>query len=616
MPSEFSPQASPPGFEPVTVECLPPDRPSAPQDFPFGLGVAIVLALTFAVYSQTSGYQFVHDDRGQIVENPAVHSWHAVPGYFTSHVWEAFDPEEHGNYFRPLFLLWLRINDALFGNRAGAWHLTTILTHLLATFLVYLLVWRVGMGCEVALLAALIFGLHPAHIEAVAWISGVTEPLLGILLIASLLCYLQSRLESGRALKWQVISVGLFALALLEKETGVILPGFLLVYEWIYGPEWAQPLTVRRVLAWCGRAIRKTWPYFLVILLYLPVRIHALKGFSHIVAPLSPAQLLFTWPALIWFWIRHLLWPVGLSTFYNLPAVVHPNLRNFSLPSILDVGAVMVLVACTRRSRALAFFATWLVLPLIPVLNLRAFVADDFAHDRYLYLPSVGLAVLVAMALKKVCVGQPRWLGMPASLLVAATCLAATLSYGTITGSFYFKDNLTFYAYNLTKAPQNRYVELNYATVLGEDGKYDPALAIFTDMVTRYPDFWPSTYNLAYTNYKMGRLQDAERYFLRAIHLKPYKSDEHLYLGMTRFKLGRTGEAIAAVQQAIAIRPGGQGYHFALGVMLKTQGDLNGALREFQVELATNPGAQAAAEQVKEIENRLKADAGAEARHP
>ena len=87
-----------------------------------------------------------------------------------------------GNYYRPLFLLWLRINDAVFGNQAWGWHLTTILAHVLATLLVYLLAWRLGIGRDVALLAALIFGLHPAHIEAVAWISGVTEPLLGIYL--------------------------------------------------------------------------------------------------------------------------------------------------------------------------------------------------------------------------------------------------------------------------------------------------------------------------------------------------------------------------------------------------------------------------------------------------
>ena len=79
----------------------------------------------------------------------------------------------------------------------------------------------------------------------------------------------------------------------------------------------------------------------------------------------------------------------------------------------------------------------------------------------------MGLAVLVAMLLKKVCWGPPRWLGIPASLLAAGLCLAAAMSYGTITESSYFKDNLTFYAYNLTKAPHNPDAESNYAIRLG-----------------------------------------------------------------------------------------------------------------------------------------------------
>jgi hypothetical protein len=578
--------------------------------------MAIVLALTYAVYSPTLRYEFVHDDRGQIVENPAVHSWHAVPSYFSSHVWEGFDPEEHGNYFRPLFLLWLRINDAVFGNRAGGWHLTTILTHLLTTFLVYLLVWRVGAGREVALLAALIFGLHPAHIEAVAWVSGVTEPLLGVLLLVSMICYITARQGGNRPFKWRVISLICFVLALLEKETAVILPGFLLVYEWIFGQGPGRHFEIRGALAWCGRTARHTWIYFLLLLLYVPLRIHALKKFSYVVTPLSARVLIQTWPSQIWFWIRHLLWPAGLSTFYDFPVVTHATLRNFALPALLDLTAAVVLVIVARRSRTAAFFASWLVVPLIPLLNLQVFGLSDSPHDRYLYLPSVGLAVLAAMALKKLLVGPPRAFGLPTSLIVVMACLAAGLSYGTYAESFYFQDNLTFYAYASEKAPHNRFVEANYAAVLGEHGNYGRALEILNDVVNRYPDLWYGPYNLGYTYYRLGRLPEAEKYFLEAIRLTPYKPDAYLYLGMTRFKLGRTGEAIAAVRQAIAIRPSGYGYHFALGAMLKTQGDLNGALREFQVELATNPRAQAAAEQIGEISNQVKPDSGAEARQP
>ena len=585
----------------------PAGIPDTAPRLPARWGIVVVLALTFAVYIPTLRYQFVHDDRGQIVENPAVHSWRAIPTYFTSHVWAAVMPEELGNYYRPLFLLWLRINDAVFGNQAWGWHLTTILSHVLTTLLVYLLAWRLGIGSDGALLAALIFGLHPAHIEAVAWISGVTEPLLGIFLIASFLSYVQSRVEGARALKWKVISLVLFALAMLEKETALILPGLLLVYEWIFGVEWGRPLEVRRILTWCGGALGKIWPYFFLVALYVPARIYALKGFNHPVTPLSTGLLLFTWPSLMGFWVRHLIWPAGLSTFYDFPAVVHPTLRNFILPAIFDVCVGLALFACVRSSRPAAFFAVWLVLPLIPLLNLRVFVANDFAHDRYLYLPSVGLAVLMAMLLKKACWRSPRWLGIPASLLAAGLCLTAALSYGTITESSYFRDNLTFYAYNLTKAPHNPDAEANYATVLAEGGQYGPALEKFLDVVNRHPNHWAATYDLAFTYYKMGNMPEAEKYFLQAIRINPNKPDEYLYLGMTRFKSGRPAEAIACVRQAIAICPTGFAYHFALGVMLKTQGDLTGALRELKEELANNPGERAAAAQVREIESQLQA---------
>ena len=571
--------------------------------FPSWKGIAVVLALTFAVYLPTLRFSFVLDDRGQILENPAVHSWRLVPTYFTAQVWAGVLPQLLGNYYRPVFLLWLRINDALFGGHAWGWHLTTILAHLFTTLLVCLLALRLGISRDAALLAAIIFGLHPAHIEAVAWISGVTEPLLGTLLLASFLAYVQWRLQSGR--KWKLISLALFALALGEKETALILPGLLLVYDWIFGTNWGRPLELRRILAWCGEALRRIWPYFLVIILYVPARIYALKGFSHAVTPLSIEQLAFTWPALIWFWIRHLIWPAGLSTFYNFPAVIHPTLKNFTLPSIFDVCVVVVLFAAVRRSRTATFFAIWMILPLIPLLDFRIFNANDFAHDRYLYLPSVALAILIALLLEKVCGGAPQWQGIPVSLLAAAFCLGAVLGFGTITQSSYFQDNLSFYRHNLSRAPHNPAAECNYAIVLAETGLYGPALEKFTDVMNRNPNYWTAIYNLALTYYKMGNLPEAEKYFLEAIRINPHKADEHLYLGMTWFKAGQTDQAIASLRQAIAINPTGFAYHFALGMMLETQGDLTGALQEFKEELAINPEQQAAAVQIKEIENRL-----------
>jgi len=569
-------------------------------------------------------------------------------------------PGELGNYYRPLFLLWLRINDAAFGNHAWGWHLTTVFALVLATLLAYLLALNLGVSGDAALVAALVFGLHPAHIEAVAWISGATEPLLGVLLIASFLSYLRWR-RMNRP-NWRLSSVALFALALGEKETAMIFPGLVLAYDWIFRSSLAWPSDDARLQSanttghserseeartapgestnqdqgdiprfarndrlfqWCGSALRRIWPYLLIILLYLPARVYALKALSYSMTPISKAQLAMTWPSLICFWIRHLIWPVGLSTFYDLPSVLHPTLRNFTFPLIFDVCAAALLVAVARRSRSAVFALVWLVLPLIPLLDLRVFVADDFAHDRYLYLPSLGLAILAGLGLKQVCAGGvqsssadlkvsttlwgrgPGRVGMPAALQAASLCLAAVLGYGTVNQSSYFRDNLTFYAYNNPMAPHNLTAACDYGAILAERGMYASALEKFSEVVGHNPSYWPAVYNLGLTYYKMGRLPEAEKYFSEAIRINPRKADEHFYFGMALLKSGHTDEAITSVRRAIALNPMGFAYHFALGVMLKAQGDMAGALREFQAELAVNPAQPAAATQIKEIQKQL-----------
>jgi len=194
---------------------------------------------------------------------------------------------------------------------------------------------------------------------------------------------------------------------------------------------------------------------------------------------------------------------------------------------------------------------------------------------------------------------------MPAALLAASLCLAAVLGYGTVSQSFYFRDNLTFYAYNNSMAPHNLTAACDYGAILAERGMYASALEKFSEVVGHNPSYWPAVYNLGLTYYKMGRLPEAEKYFSEAIRINPRKADAHFYFGMALLKSGHADEAIASVRRAIALDPMGFAYHFALGAMLRARGDLAGALREFQEELAVNPAQQAAATQIKEIQKQL-----------
>src|SRR5579872_35755 len=135
---------------------------------------AAVLALTAAVYLPSLTFGFVCDDRQQIVWSQPNFTWRAVPSYFTTDVW-SYTSRERTNYYRPIFLLWLMINSKLIGLDTALWHLSAILLHLAATLLFYFLARRLVGDPLPAGVAALVFGAHPVHVEAVAWISGATE---------------------------------------------------------------------------------------------------------------------------------------------------------------------------------------------------------------------------------------------------------------------------------------------------------------------------------------------------------------------------------------------------------------------------------------------------------
>lgn len=573
--------------------------------------VALALATTFAAFSPSLDYKFVHDDRGQIAENPAVQSWKYMPKYFTDHVWAGVEPELAGNYYRPLFLLWLRINDALWGADPWGWHLTTVLLHLAVTGFVYLLGLKVLRDPFAAIAAAIIFGVHPAHIEAVAWVSGVTEPLLALPLLGSFLCFLKRKESSQQATAWQALSLLLFVLAMFIKETALVLPILILAYEYLYG---TGRETAPASGAWRTRFLWEIWrapvPFLILIPPYLAARYLALNGLSHPVTLLPLSSLLYTWPSLIWFWIKHLVWPAGLSTFYDFPTVTRPEFGNFLLPATGLVLLGLALYAVARKCRSLAFSFVWIFVPLLPVLNLRVFIRDDFAHDRYLYLPSVGLGLIIGRVLLYLPAGGPKILGLSARRVAVLGVGAACLVGSTIYQARYFADELAFYQHCVKSAPHNKYAKSNLAVVLGEQGKTAEALQLFQDVLEDDPGFGIALYNVGYTYYRLRDYEKAERHFLQAIQADPVKPQAHFYLGLARLHQGRIEEAETAVRQSIRIRDSGFGYHFALGAILRTRGDLRGALGEFRQELLFYPRQTVAAIQIQQTEAALEASKG------
>ena len=227
--------------------------------------VCLILVATFVAFTGALKGDFVYDDQVQVLRNPSLQNIANIPKTFTQGVWQFSDTASErpvGNYYRPVFNSALILNYRLFGFNVAGWHLFSLLLHLLSTLLVYLLSKQWGMSRAVAASAALLFGLHPIHSEPVAWISASPDLLATAFVLASILLYERYYRgdEAGRHLL--ALSILSALLAMLSKETGVLLPAFIALRELFDRPA-GEP-----VAAAFMRALKRALPFAAAAIVY------------------------------------------------------------------------------------------------------------------------------------------------------------------------------------------------------------------------------------------------------------------------------------------------------------------------------------------------------------
>lgn len=582
-------------FPAKRVEAVPADAGRASDVGPAAF-LVVVAATSFVLYVGTASFGFVFDDERQVLDDATIRSW----GYFFHHFQTSlpFTP-----YYRPLFAVWESLNYTLFGLRPAGWHIASVLAHVAATVLVYFVVRRLALQPAIALLAALIFGVHPVHIESVAWVGGVCDPLFSIFFLAAFLCYLK---VSERAPGWTAAALGLYLLALLCKEPAATFPGVVAAHALIYHTgNWRQRITA---------ATRKAAPFVILTVAYLFVRQAATRGIAPTVVSLDTKTVLLTIPSLLWFYVRKLAWPIGLSVFYDTPYVSAPALRSLVLPA-----AALLLIGCAlwlwqrrspENSKLIIFAGLWFVLVLLPVLYIPSLSYGELAHDRYLYLPLLGFAVLFATLLQQVFgeshARRRRWV-FPA----VAGAVAAALCGLNLAQQVYWANDLLLYHRGFSMAPNNDTARNNLARVFTDRGEYDRAEPMYLEILRHNPNHWLAHYNLGYTYYRKGRYQDADSHLSRALLLVPNDAASHLYLGLVHLREGRLEAAEQEIRQAISLRPDRPGYHLALGYVLEEKGDTQGALRETQRELSYSPDQQPIQRRVAALQAKLASQAPA-----
>ena len=541
-------------------------------------------AIATLIYLRTLTFGFVYDDLPQVVNNPLLERPDIWLLAFVEDVWS-----HHligAQYYRPVFTVWLALNHAGFELSAWGWHLSSVLVHAVVGVLVFWVGLRLGLDRFAAIIAAGLFAAHPVHVESVAWVSGVTDPLMTACLLGCLLLHLQWR--GGVRSSWPVAPFAwlAFAGALLSKETAVVFVAVLALLSFLavgYRRAWEPSLGAR-----CREALLATAPYVVITGLYLGVRAVTVGAVGLDDRSALHVELLGA-PSLLWQYSVRLFWPVNLSPIYPVGYVQAFSVREVVWPLVAVSGlCVASLWASHARSRVLLLLAL-IALPLAPVLLVSKLPLDDFFHDRYLYLPSVGFCLLAATWITHIPAGGVRLFGRPALQLAVALLLVGAGALTAVTESTVWRDDLTLFARAAECAPENNVALSSYAATLLIHGDISKAQALYEQVHAFAPDYWEALYGLGRVHFLQADYANALGWLERARDARPQDADQYVHLGYSQLHLGRPRAAEKSFRRSIALRPLGAGARYALGVALEAQERLPEALEAFEQELAMQP---------------------------
>lgn len=538
----------------------------------FGLAL-----LAFAAHAPGIFAGFVFDDALSI-EHRVRADWSRIPGFFTTDQSGLFG----ANFYRPVLSVWYEVSYGLFGAHAAAWHVISILVHVTCTLLVFRLALVLVDDFSVAWTAAAFFGVHPAQVEAISWASALGDPLMTVLMLLSVLTFLRW-MEQGK-FAWWAVSFATGTACIFAKETAVVLPVVLL----------ATVLALRFRAKLGLPVLAATVPFFASAIVFLGLRQMVLRTFSHTLSSASTAQMIYTWPSALLFYLHHMLWPSVVVPFYSLSIVSNWKSLQFFGSLIGLVGASGVFGYLLWRStsrRNLYVCLTWILVPLAPALYLKALAPFELVHDRFLYAPLVGFCIAAALIL--------RW--VTASIeargwhifSLAAVALIMLLSIETMTQMVWWQNNKTLFTRAVAVTPGSPKALINLAIAYIDEGRYAEPLPLLQRALEIDPQNPAALFCMGRISWMRGDDTSAAKYLMKAIRIRP-SYDMWMHLASVELHLNQVDAAEAAARQSVAMSPQGAGAHAAVGAVLLVKGDRVGSASEFREELRNFPESEPA----------------------
>ena len=513
-----------------------------------------VAILTFIVFLPSLQNEFVNwDDKTYIYENAFIRSLD------TQLLKSAFTGFHESNW-HPLTWLSHALDYAIWGLNPLGHHLTNNILHALNTLMVVLLVMRlIEVFMKTAgdnrqsqpfinyrsivitgVVTGLLFGIHPLHVESVAWAAERKDLLCAFFFLLSITTYTRYMTDvsatasitsaSRFSNKKYLFTLGFFILSLLSKPMAVTLPFVLLILDW-------YPFRrIQTLKAFWIASIEKL-PFIVLSLVSSILTILAQKaggtmGLMQFV-PL-PTRLLVAVKSLFAY-LRKMMLPLDLVPYYPYPENMSLLSSEYIVPIVFVVGITITCLAVMRHQKLWISVWSYYVITLVPVLGIVQVGGQSMA-DRYSYLPSLApfliIGLLAAKLYEKVTVLK-RWKSILkiASLFVALVTLAF-ISYATVEQIGIWKNSIVFWNYVVDKEPLRAPFAYNNLGVAYESKDlFDMAIEQYQAALRLEPDYVLAHYNLGNVYQAKGLFDMAIEQYQAALRLKPDYAESHFNLG-------------------------------------------------------------------------------------
>jgi len=531
------------------------------------------------------GHDFVAvDDERYVTTNPHVRQGLSLAGL--GWAWTAFDAAN----WHPLTWLSHQLDWQLFGADPTGHHLTSLLLHVANTIALFLLLERMTSSAVRSALVAVLFGLHPQHVESVAWVAERKDVLATFFWMLAIGAWIRwVRCPGALRYSWVVLAM---AAGLCAKPMLVTLPFTLLLLD-------CWPL--RRFdlgsvpAGQLGRLLREKIPLFVLAAASCAVTLLAQRSGGAVASlelyPLAvrAANAIVAYAT----YLSRTVWPVGLAMPYPHPGADVP-LPKLVVSAALLAGLSLLCFATRRRHPHLAIGWMWFLGTLVPVIGLVQ-VGSQALADRYTYVPLLGLFLALAWSIPASGgpLGRRSREDAPAvrrdTLPLALTCaLVPLLSVLTWLQLEHWRDESALARRALAVTRDNALAHDRLGLELARSGEPEQAIPHHLRAIEIRPRFAEAHHNLAGALVALGRVGEALERYREALRLEPDYPEARLNWGVALVRSGRMAEAIEQFDEAVRLRPAYGKAHANLAAAHLAAGHVERARQE--IELARRGG--------------------------